>query len=113
MIFLRGREITGRHIVTYEQELKFNRRILSGKRVLNFGSGESSLKQDIEKMNQTLDKRVSTQITEVDINFLVGKNKDGNFIQANGYHLPFKKKRRFIGSYCVFLILFILVQPLE
>ena len=70
MIFLRGREITGRHITAYEQELKFNRRILSGKRVLNFGSGKSSLKQDIEKMNQTLDKRVSTQITEVDINFL-------------------------------------------
>ncbi len=80
-IDLEGAIVTPRHLSSYETDLGINLELLSGERVLNFGSGNSDIGKDLK------DKGVDCQV--VDLDLVAGGEDRNNLVQGDGRALPF------------------------
>ena len=97
---LEGEVITGRPLADYQAQLDFKHKLLEGKKVLNFGAGNSLLEDDLRR------KGVASTVVDVDISIdaasaykiispderTISAFADRKFAQADGRKLPFKDR---------------------
>lgn len=73
--------VTGKNLSQYESVLGFARRMLRGRRVLNYGCGTSDLSSELQQ------SRILARVVDVDL-FTHGI-RGRRFVRADGRYLPF------------------------